>query len=129
MASASSTSISKRNHWSAPLFFAALRIEIAAGLAQALLAPARHEWRLLKVDDGTAAQVQRTVLLVTAVVSFGRIAAALADMAEASWTSSDVSARALRLRRRRRDRGLRSGSARKTRMKPSRSSARAPARR
>ena len=88
------------------VFFAALRIEIAAGLAQALLAPARHEWRLLKVDDGTAAQVQRTVLLVTAVVSFGRIAAALADMAEASWTSSDVSARALRLRRRRRDRGL-----------------------
>ncbi len=69
------------------VLFATLRIEIAAGLAQALLAPARHEWRLLKVDDGTAAQVQRTVLLVTAVVSFGRIASALGDVAEASSTS------------------------------------------
>lgn len=69
------------------LLFAALRIEIAAGLAQALLAPGRPEWRLLKVDDSTAAQVQRTVLIVTAVVSLGRIAANLGELAEASWTS------------------------------------------
>jgi potassium-dependent mechanosensitive channel len=69
------------------LLFAALRIEIAAGLAQALLAPGRHEWRLLNVDDGTAAQVQRAVLLVTAVVSFGRIAANLGELAQASWTA------------------------------------------
>jgi potassium-dependent mechanosensitive channel len=69
------------------LLFAALRIEIAAGLAQALLAPGRAEWRLLTVDDHTAAQAQRTILLVTAVVSLGRIAANLGELADASWTS------------------------------------------
>ncbi len=68
-------------------FFAILRIAIAAGLAQAMLAPRRREWRLLSLDDDAAAQVLRTVLIVTVLVSVGRVVNALGQVVESSWAS------------------------------------------
>jgi potassium-dependent mechanosensitive channel len=68
-------------------FFSALRVAIAAGLARALLAPKLREWRLLDIDDDTAAQVYRTILIVTIVISFSRIASGLGEVVEASWAS------------------------------------------
>src|SRR5579863_5160667 len=69
------------------IFFGTLRVAVAAGLARALLAPKRREWRLLDIDDGTAAEVYRTILIVTLVVSCGRVASALGEVIEASWAS------------------------------------------
>ncbi|HEY0144764.1 MAG TPA: DUF3772 domain-containing protein [Methylovirgula sp.] len=75
-----------------PLFFSVVRIAIGAGLAQALLAPKREQWRLIAVDSDAASQVLRTVLIVTVLVSCGRIFNAVGSAIEASW-SSDMFAR------------------------------------
>jgi potassium efflux system protein len=75
-----------------PLFFAVVRISIGAGLAQAILAPKREQWRLIQIDSNAAAQVLRTIVIVTLLVSCGRIADAVGGTIEASW-SSDMFAR------------------------------------
>lgn len=69
------------------LFFATLRISIAAGVAQALLAPRRREWRLLSVEDDMAARVLRIVVIVTVLVSLGRVVNSIGQVIEASWAS------------------------------------------
>jgi potassium efflux system protein len=86
--------IDEQNPLLRPLFFAVVRISVGAGLAQALLAPRREQWRLIPVDSDAAIHVLRTVLIVTVLVSCGRIFNAVGTTIEASW-SSDMFARGL----------------------------------
>ncbi len=72
------------------IFIAVVRVAVTAGIAQALLAPGRQNWRLVKIDDETCEHVRRTVLAVAVLVSVSRVVESFADAVGASWTAQTM---------------------------------------
>jgi potassium-dependent mechanosensitive channel len=72
----------------AALFDAVRRIAIAVGLARAMFAIDRPQWRLLNIDTPTSAKLWRLVLTVAIIVSVMKVIDAMTDLVAASVSVS-----------------------------------------
>lgn len=70
------------------IFEGVARVALAVGLARALLAPSRRNWRLVDIGDATAQSLSALVVVVAAIVSTTKILDALNDLIAASLQMS-----------------------------------------
>lgn len=74
--------------WVMPLYTALqwgiVRIALAAGLSRAVLAPDRSAWRMVTLDDRSAAKLARMAITVAVIVSAGKLLESLNEIINAS---------------------------------------------
>lgn len=74
--------------WVMPLYNALqwgiIRIALAAGLARAVLAPTQPTWRMVTLDDRSAARLSRMAVTVAVIISAGKVLESLNEIINAS---------------------------------------------